>query len=652
MSGDFYGIYHTVWREWNKFITASTCSEESVRTEIRDSWRRCLNVGLDPYDGKGYKVIEGQALKEARERQEELLHAALPVMQKLWQLNGNLGFLVVLVGEDGYILEMLGSYRETLDMAKKINFVPGACWREDTVGTNGIGTALALGQALHVTGAEHFCSGHHYWTCSGSPIFGPEGKIVGVIDLSGPWQRENRHTLSTVVAAAMTIENSLRLNKAQQKAMSNQYILQHLLENAGQAILVVDKKGNLLQANRLCERVLGWEPRDLIGRSVAELFRECGDILSIIGTRLGLKDKEAVIQSRQGPLTCRINLSPVTGERNETIGTLITLEQPGKRQAYATPLNFGGLLGKNPRFLESVRLASIAARSSSHVLLVGETGTGKEMFARAIHRASGRQGPFVAVNCGAIPRELIGSELFGYVGGAFTGAKPEGRPGKLEQAKGGTLFLDEISEMSPEMQVYLLRVLEDKHVVRIGGHKEIPVDVRIIAATNRDLGQLVKEGKFREDLYFRLSVLTINICPLRERQEDVPLLFEHFVREACLKLNKSIDRIDPAVWPLLQKYKWPGNVRELRNCAEWAVNIVEGNILLAEHLPPYLMSSIESGRGENDVQVLQSLAELEKKEIKRLLEYYEGNITKVAAALGIARNTLYRKLRKYGLQVR
>ncbi|MGB9858547.1 MAG: sigma-54-dependent Fis family transcriptional regulator [Moorellaceae bacterium] len=650
MLGEFYGIHQVVWREWNRFIKASKCSEETVRAEIRNSWRRCLDIGVDPYDGKGRQLLEGEALKEAREKQEELLRAARPVMQELWRLNGDAGFLVVLVGQDGYILETLGSYRETLDMAKKINFIPGACWREDAVGTNGIGTALALGQALHVTGAEHFCSGHHYWTCAGSPIFGPEGQVVGVIDLSGPWKQENRHMLSTVVVAAMAIENGLRHHKAQQKAVSQQYIAQYLLENAPQAILVVDKNGKLMQANRLCEKVLGWETQDLIGRPVGEIFRDPREILSVIGTRLGLKNKEAVIQSRWGPLTCKITLSPVSGDRNETVGMLIALEEPERRRVCTSTLNFGGLLGQSPRFLESVRLAAIAARSPSHVLLVGETGTGKEMFARAIHQASGRRGPFVALNCGAIPRELIGSELFGYVGGAFTGARPEGRPGKFEQAQGGTLFLDEISEMSPEMQVYLLRVLEDKHVVRLGGHKEIPVDVRVIAATNRDLGRLVQEGRFREDLYFRLRVLTITICPLRERQEDIPLLFEHFVRESCLKLNKDIKRIDPAIWPFLKEYKWPGNVRELRNCAEWSVNLAEGDVVGAKHLPFYILSALKSSCATGESPVWRSLDEIEKNEIERLLDYYRGNVTKVAAALGIARNTLYRKLYKYGLR--
>jgi transcriptional regulator with PAS, ATPase and Fis domain len=312
---------------------------------------------------------------------------------------------------------------------------------------------------------------------------------------------------------------------------------------------------------------------------------------------------------------------------------------------------FEVILGNHPCLRESIRLAQIAANSDAPVLILGETGTGKDLFARAIHEASGRKGPFVAINGGALPRELIGSELFGYVGGAFTGARPEGKPGKFEQAQGGTLFLDEIGDMPMDIQVYLLRVLEEKKVVRIGGHKEIPLDVRIIAATNSDLTKLVREKKFREDLYFRLRVLTIHLCPLRERKSDIPLLFQHFIHKFSQKLGKNITNIDPSIWPLLGNYDWPGNIRELRNVAEWAVNIAEVNTISVSHLPSYLSGSQTIRENSNSFSST-SLIELEKQEISRLLEHYGGNITKVAKALGIARNTLYRKLYKYGLKTR
>lgn len=656
MVENFYGLYQKVWQEWNRYLNTYTISEEIIRPEILTSWERCKNIGVNPYDGRGQEIIEGPALKEAKERQEELIRAARPVMKKLLGLCGNLGFLVVLVGEDGYILEMLGNYQETIDMARKINFIPGACWREDKVGTNGIGTALALGQALQVTAAEHFCSGHHSWTCAGSPIFSPEGQVIGVIDISGPWHRENKQALATVVAAAMAIENSLRQRRAQKEALTYQQILKHFLENNSEPLLVVDRTGKLLRANYACEKFLGWKPEELRGRKAEEIFDNFQEILSLIGARQSIKDKEIVVQGRKEILRCRADLSPITGDYNETIGAVIAFKLLNNRQFYIhLPPGLPGfekILGHNPRFRESMRLAYIAARSDSPVLIMGETGTGKEMFARAIHEASGRKGPFVAVNCGALPRELVGSELFGYVGGAFTGARPEGKPGKFEQAQGGTLFLDEIGEMPWEMQVYLLRVLEEKKVVRLGGQKEIPLDVRVIAATNSDLSKLVKEKKFREDLYFRLGVFIIRLCPLRERKSDIPLLFEHFVCQVSQKLGRNTIRIDPSIWPLLERYDWPGNVRELRNVAEWAVNLAQGDILLPSHLPPYLWESRTTQEDRPSSFSPATLAELEKQEIRRLLEYYRGNITKVAKTLGIARNTLYRKLDKYGLRTR
>ncbi|SMB91652.1 PAS domain S-box-containing protein [Thermanaeromonas toyohensis ToBE] len=657
MVENFYGVYRKVWYEWNRYLNTSTISGQIIRPEILKSWERCKNIGVNPYQRQGQEIIEGSALKEARERQEELIRAAQPIMEKLLALCGSLGFLAVLVGEDGYILEILGNYQETIDMARRINFIPGACWREDKVGTNGIGTALVLGQALEITGAEHFCCGLHSWTCAGSPIFGPEGQPIGIIDLSGPWYRENKQALATVVVAAVAIENNLRQNRAQKETMIYRQLTKHFLENNSDPLLVVDRTGRLVRANCASEKVLGCKIEDLIGRRVEEIFGNPQEILSLIEGRQSIKGKEILVQGRKGVLRCRADLSPVTGDYNESVAALIALKLPDSSQFYmSSPLTLQGfehILGNHPRLRESIRLAYIAARSDAPVLILGETGTGKELFARSIHEASGRKGPFVAINCGALPRELVGSELFGYVGGAFTGARPEGKPGKFEQAQGGTLFLDEIGEMPPDIQVYLLRVLEEKKVVRLGGHKEIPLDVRVIAATNSDLPKLVREKKFREDLYFRLGVFTIHLCPLRERKSDIPLLFEHFVRKVSQKLGKNITYIDPSIWPLLEKYDWPGNVRELRNVAEWAVNLAEGNTVSPGHLPPYLSDS-RTPHEDSCCSSFSSvtLAELERQEIRRLLEYYGGNITKVAKALGIARSTLYRKLYKYGLRTR
>ncbi|EMT38909.1 PAS domain S-box [Thermoanaerobacter thermohydrosulfuricus WC1] len=655
MKENFYGVYEEVWHQWNDFQNTMTISKQIVRSEILKSWERSKIAGVDPYQEQGQEIIEGAALKEVREKQEELIQAARPIMEKLLSLSGDYGFLAVLVGEDGYILETLGNHQETIDLARRTNFIPGACWREDKVGTNGIGTAMVIGQALDVTGAEHFSRGLHSWTCTGSPIFSPEGKPIGVIDLSGPWYRENKLALATIVSSAIAIENNLKQSKAFKETLPYRQLSEYFLENNSDPLLVMDNTGRLIKVNYASEKFLGWKKEDLIGRRADEIFDNSQEILFLIKARQSIKNKEILVQSRKGILRCSADVSPISGYYNENVAALIALKMHEGSQFYISSppalKGFEVILGNHPCLRESIRLAQIAANSDAPVLILGETGTGKDLFARAIHEASGRKGPFVAINGGALPRELIGSELFGYVGGAFTGARPDGKPGKFEQAQGGTLFLDEIGDMPMDIQVYLLRVLEEKKVVRIGGHKEIPLDVRIIAATNSDLTKLVREKKFREDLYYRLRVLTIHLCPLRERKSDIPLLFQHFVNKFSQKLGKNITNIDPSIWPLLSNYDWPGNIRELRNVAEWAVNIAEGSTISVNHLPPYLSGS-QTIRENSSTFSSTSLIELEKQEISRLLEHYGGNITKVAEALGIARNTLYRKLYKYGLKTR
>ncbi|MGI6308548.1 MAG: sigma-54 interaction domain-containing protein [Dethiobacteria bacterium] len=312
----------------------------------------------------------------------------------------------------------------------------------------------------------------------------------------------------------------------------------------------------------------------------------------------------------------------------------------GPRATYT----FANLIGKNSKFLSSVNLAKAAAHSISNVLLVGESGTGKEIFAHAIHNASDRKsGPFLAINCAALPRNLVESELFGYAEGAFTGAKKGGNPGKFELADGGTLFLDEIGELPLEFQAILLRVLQEKLITRIGGKKLIPVDVRIIAATNKNLEEEIKKANFRQDLYYRINVLTINIPPLRERPEDIIILANHFLNKLNLRLDKKVKHIDKEVIELFTKYHWPGNARELQNILERSLNIATSDHISTAVLPEKIISL----KQEKSNTGLVPLEKYEKELILTLLNENKGNRTKVAQKMGISRTSLYRKLNKY-----
>lgn len=342
----------------------------------------------------------------------------------------------------------------------------------------------------------------------------------------------------------------------------------------------------------------------------------------------------------------------VTAEKNIQL-----LEEVKKLQQ--TKYNFSDIIGQSQIMQETIAQAKNMAASRSTILLYGETGTGKEVFAQAIHNGSSRKGhPFVALNCAALPANLIESQLFGHVDGAFTGAKKGGAAGYFEQADGGTIFLDEISEMNVHLQSKLLRVLQEREVTRIGGEKPIKISVRIIASTNKDLLELVKKNRFREDLYYRLDVIHLNIPSLRQRKDDIPFLARHFIQKHNLHMGKYVEDIDPAVLEMLAKHQWPGNVRELENCIEYALNVAEptAKVLLPHHLPAgYSTARASAIRAYKKSPVSKTLSldsqleEIEKEILKEELEACKYKTALVAERLNLSISTLWRKMKKYQL---
>lgn len=328
----------------------------------------------------------------------------------------------------------------------------------------------------------------------------------------------------------------------------------------------------------------------------------------------------------------------------------INFDAARKELGRTATFKFDNIVCQNKKLKTIIARAKKVANSPSTILLTGESGTGKEVFAQAIHNASDREGgPFIPINCGAIPKELIQSELFGYDAGAFTGADRKGRMGKFEIANGGTLFLDEIGDMPLRMQVNLLRVIADRSIVRIGGTKQIPVDVRLIAATNQNLLEEIEKGNFREDLYYRLNVVPFRLPPLRERPEDVIPIANYHLSRISNKFGKDINKIHPNAKQALAAYSWPGNIREVRNAIEQAVNMTQSDTILIEHLPEYIQNQ-EKKFTQTENHKLFRLSALEKETIGRALLHYNGNITNASKALGIGRNTLYDKMKKYGIK--
>jgi sigma-54 dependent transcriptional regulator, acetoin dehydrogenase operon transcriptional activator AcoR len=347
---------------------------------------------------------------------------------------------------------------------------------------------------------------------------------------------------------------------------------------------------------------------------------------------------------------CRID--PIQTHSQKILGMIFTLAE--KRQMIDIAKRIGGnyskyefsdIQGESPSFLRQIELAKIAAKSNSRVLIMGESGTGKELFAQAIHSHSHRaRGPFVAISCAAIPRDLIESELFGYKGGAFTGAREKGMIGKFELAHKGTLFLDEINGLPLDLQAKLLRVLQQSEIMRLGDSKTVPVDVRIIAASNTDLREEVESGHFREDLFYRLNVMEILIPPLRERKEDILLLTEHILGRLSQEMKIPRSLLSNSIKDALVDYHWPGNVRELENVLERALLLCQGGAICMEHLPfGRPRKARDTARAPKSIE--QGLKEI----IEAALEEAGGNISVASRNLKIARSTLYRKITEYGL---
>lgn len=446
-------------------------------------------------------------------------------------------------------------------------------------------------------------------------------------------------------------------------------MIEDILEYAYEGFVLVDKDGKIVKMNY--EKLMGLKEEENLGRPVKDVIentrmhivvesgeKELRDVQRIQGYDM-ITNRVPIIRDDKVIGAVGTVLFRDASEVKELARELMELEN--KINEYRGEIerlqdsrySFANIKTQDPKMEYLKKLGRRASQSNSTVLVLGESGTGKEMFAQAIHRASYRKDEaFIPINCAAIPRELLESELFGYEGGAFTGAKSQGKPGKFELANGGTLFLDEIGNMPLEMQAKILRVLEERHFERLGGQEKIPLDIRVIAATNEDIEEAVKNGDFREDLYYRLNVITLDIPPLRERIDDIPILCEEILDYLAREFNSPKKEIDKKAIDIMKAYHWPGNVRELRNVLERGMNFSYGDTILPNHLPERVLSNSKVRIELGDIQPLENIvAEAEIKAIKKALNKTKGNKTRAAEKLGIHRTALYKKINKYKLDL-
>jgi sigma-54 dependent transcriptional regulator, acetoin dehydrogenase operon transcriptional activator AcoR len=629
---------------WKRFIFNNEL-DERLSPIVKDSWIRSKKWNVDPFQPYG------QIKKIETERYKNLIDWAMPLMEGLYSIVKGSGFLVILCNEKGQLLKSIGDL-DTLEMAAKIGFVEGADWSEQAMGTNAIGTSIVIDQPVQIFAEEHYSQICQPWTCSAAPIHDSKGSIIGVLNVSGPYEKVHPHTLGMVVSAVKAIEYQLKLNENTEKNIMMQRFLEATTNNMKESILIIDTEGNIIKANDQLKKLLGLGQSCIEGKKINEVFTN----KSIVSNKpVYLQNKELHVKVKPSGNTHHVMIDKIPIYKDKKwIGSMIMLKEIEKVRQFVNRLSgnqakitFDDIIGQHPHFIQKLNEAKLAAATDSNVLILGESGTGKEMLAQAIHNASKRRNkPFIAINCAGIPRDLLGSELFGYVEGAFTGAKKGGSAGKFELADGGTLFLDEIGEMSLEMQVLLLRVIQEKEVMRIGGHKVIPVDVRIIAATNKNLREEVQKGSFREDLFFRLNVMPITLPPLRERKEDIPLLVRHFIDKLCKKLNKPFPEIRPDFLQALMQYDWPGNIRELQNIIERTLNRNTEPILSAKDLPEEVFQTFPRQKKE---EMLAHIDDIKKQSMIQALRLCNGNITKAAKHLGISRSTFYRQMKKFNI---
>jgi PAS domain S-box-containing protein len=641
---------------WNRFVVTGEI-DSGVPSLISESWMRCKDLGFDPKTPPNGAILAKVDVERRIVRNRDFLTVALPIVAELQALVKGSSFLTLITDNDGVILEMLCDQR-LRDAGLERNLVLGGVWNEERAGTGGIGLALRLGRAVQVVGSQHYFEKDHDLTCSAAPIFSYDGRLIGCLDMSGPSSEAHLHTLGMVVAASKAITNQLRIEEDHRQIwLANEY-LKTVIESISDGVIAIDSSGRIKEINSEAGKILGTDAAQARGRDIQDLVGRTPLFKKVVADGKPVTDVETVMETGRGYIHCHTSAKPISLSNGQVVGAVATLKEMKKLQRVVNQITgaearftFADILGTSSRMQRAIHLAQVAARNMCTVLIQGESGTGKELFAQAIHNASLAGQPFVAVNCAAIPETLIESELFGYEGGAFTGASRNGRPGKFELANDGTIFLDEIGEMPLNIQTVLLRVLQERSVVRIGGLRSIPVNVRVIAATNKDLAAEAPKGNFRQDLFYRLNVFKIDIPPLRDIPTDVPIMVEHLISRISARFGKSVVGVSLPVLRDLQRYSWPGNVRQLENVIERAISLAEGDLIEEQHLADFLQEESPTTFSDfaSDGDEPLNMEDVERRTILEALRHY-GERQKAARSLGISRSTLYRRLKRYRVE--
>ena len=684
---------------WAAFVEGEEIAE-TVRPAVAKSWLRSREQGVAPR-AKQFPMLAQAEFKARRTKASAFLALMSPTVDNLRRQLTDSGIVIGLYDPEGCQLATYGD-PEAMNFIMGLGLLEGATLREARAGTNCVALAMQNRQPSLTVGAEHYCEGFHGLTGSASPVFSLEGEVLGVLVVCGKADAVNASRLLAIaVSTVRLVSGQMRIAKDHQTLDHYYEMCSLLFDPQHEGSLLVSPGGYIRQASSRAMRLLDIdfaremdEPLEKVARFTPRLSERIRDGQTI-------RNEGVRIDTAAGKFMTHVDVLPIRDRSGELQGCLVVFRDRetvargvGRDKGTTARFTFDDILGSSEAIAEAKEKALTAAATSVSILLEGQSGTGKEMFAQAIHNASERRdGPFVVVNCAAIPSELIQSELFGYQDGAFTGARRGGMVGKFEAAKGGTIFLDEIGDMSFDLQSELLRVLESKRIVRVGSHEEIPIDIRVIAATNRRLSKEVAEGNFREDLYYRLAVTKIALPPLRQYAEDIEELVEHFIRQFNEEMGRDVKGMDETVMQRFSVYDWPGNVRSLRNTIEHAVMACREDVIGWGHLPDDLREDLlyrrapsrtsrqvkqqrpprtredspapraptrpprraEQPQGSVAVEELDlereklSVADTERALYVRALQLSRGNVRRAAQALGVDRATFYRKMAKLNI---
>ncbi|PMR76422.1 sigma-54-dependent Fis family transcriptional regulator [Billgrantia endophytica] len=619
---------------------------DGCREVIRRSWERCVDeYRLDPGRPRPARVLTQQALREHREPVDELLHVARAGVDRLFAQVAPMGYVLLLTDRRGITVDFRGQ-REQDHALRRAGLYLGADWDERHAGTCAIGTCIHDAKAITCHQSEHFDATHISLTCTAVPITDPQGQVIAVLDISAlrsPRSHESQNfALSLVNLYSRMIEDAYFLHRYRDCLILRFDMAREFVHLNGRGLIAIEEDGSIIAGNGFGRALIDahlsrwppWSP-GLVPKATQLLDGEIGELLGILSAS---DDQIRAFRIRASEAICFVTLIEPRGRRIATRAVPPSL----------TPVPaLDRLASDDPAMHRVLKLARRLRNEEVSVLITGETGTGKEVLARALHDSGKRaKKPFVAVNCAAIPESLIESELFGYLPGAFTGGSSKGMRGLIQQADGGTLFLDEIGDMPLSLQTRLLRVLAEGEVMPLGAEKAVRVDLRVITATHRDMDALIANGRFREDLYYRLNGARLRLPALRERADHHYVI--RSVHESLVAKRDRDVRLRADAVSALLAYAWPGNIRQLKNALGFALATAEGDEITVHDLPEECQGGL-AGVPQVLEPSSRNATSDEGRALLGLLRETAWNVSLAARRLGVSRPTVYRRMRRYGL---